>query len=426
MVNRWIAFALAVVAMTMLTGCGQKETEKPTTEMSHAVTEVSFDPAQIDAILQGKWEYCDAVLGTHEAISFQNGSVLYTTWLDAAPDKVTVSAATYTVEADGVNLYFPATDHHNKFSYSWVGTELILHKYIDSGTDKGNTRIYQKQDTTAADSETETVSPAPTEPSDVAVGEWIAGGLVSKGSVYDFSSNSALADLYDTNWVYINDDGSFQLQNGIYTYQGTWIEATVENAEHFYVFNQTEVTRFAMEDGELKEVTSDNAKTYYGAFLDNSFNVLLVYETLDDDESPLIYLRDGKQSHLSAMMNDENADSLQEINKPSSDKNTANESIQSQSITSGQRNALAVAQNYLDFMPFSYTGLIEQLEFEGYTRAEATYAADNCGADWYEQAVRAAENYLEIMAFSRSGLLEQLEFEGYTYDQAVYGVDKAY
>lgn len=95
-------------------------------------------------------------------------------------------------------------------------------------------------------------------------------------------------------------------------------------------------------------------------------------------------------------------------------------------ITAGMRNALKEARNYLSVMPFSYEGLIEQLEYEGYSHSEAVYAADNCGADWYEQAVRAARNYLDIMAFSRSGLIEQLEYEGYTHEQAVYGVDKAY
>lgn len=46
--------------------------------------------------------------------------------------------------------------------------------------------------------------------------------------------------------------------------------------------------------------------------------------------------------------------------------------------------------------------------------------------DWYEQAAKAAQKYLDYMAFSRSGLIEQLEYEGYTHDEAVYGVDKVY
>ena len=95
-------------------------------------------------------------------------------------------------------------------------------------------------------------------------------------------------------------------------------------------------------------------------------------------------------------------------------------------VTSGMKNALRSAQSYLSFTAFSYSGLIKQLEFEGYTLAEATYAADHCGADWDEQAYKSAQNYLSFMAFSRSGLIDQLEFEGFTHEQAVYGVDKAY
>lgn len=91
-------------------------------------------------------------------------------------------------------------------------------------------------------------------------------------------------------------------------------------------------------------------------------------------------------------------------------------------VTMGERNALRQAQNYLSFMPFSYSGLISQLEFEGYTTEEATYAVDNCGADWNEQAALKAQDYLDFMSFSRDGLIEQLMFEGFTAEQAEYGV----
>ena len=92
------------------------------------------------------------------------------------------------------------------------------------------------------------------------------------------------------------------------------------------------------------------------------------------------------------------------------------------SATMGQRNALLSAKNYLNFMAFSYQGLIRQLEFEGYSYEEAAFGASNSGADWNEQAVKSAKNYLNFMAFSRSGLIEQLEFEGFTHEEAVYGV----
>lgn len=92
------------------------------------------------------------------------------------------------------------------------------------------------------------------------------------------------------------------------------------------------------------------------------------------------------------------------------------------SETMGQRNARAKAKSYLEITAFSYSGLITQLEFEGFSTEESTYAADNCGADWNEQAAKKAENYLSINSFSRSGLIEQLEFEGFSSDQAEYGV----
>ncbi|MEA4964250.1 MAG: Ltp family lipoprotein [Oscillospiraceae bacterium] len=69
--------------------------------------------------------------------------------------------------------------------------------------------------------------------------------------------------------------------------------------------------------------------------------------------------------------------------------------------------------------------LIDQLEYEGFTNSQATYGADNCNADWNEQAAKSAENYLDIMSFSRDELIGQLQYEGYTYEQAVYGATKS-
>ena len=89
--------------------------------------------------------------------------------------------------------------------------------------------------------------------------------------------------------------------------------------------------------------------------------------------------------------------------------------------TLGEKNALSTASSYLRTMAFSYSGLIDQLEYEGYTTAEATYGADNCGADWNEQAAKMAKSYINTMSFSRSGLINQLEYEGFTAEQAQYG-----
>lgn len=87
----------------------------------------------------------------------------------------------------------------------------------------------------------------------------------------------------------------------------------------------------------------------------------------------------------------------------------------------GQKNALKTGKDYLRTMSFSYTGLIKQLEYEGYSKEEATYGADNCGADWNEQAAKMAKEYMNTMSFSRSGLINQLKYEGFTNAQAEYG-----
>jgi len=90
--------------------------------------------------------------------------------------------------------------------------------------------------------------------------------------------------------------------------------------------------------------------------------------------------------------------------------------------TIGQKNAVSTAKSYLSFSAFSREGLIKQLEFDGFTSEEATVGANNCGANWNEQAAKQAKSYLEISSFSRDSLIQQLEFEGFTYEQAVYGV----
>ena len=92
--------------------------------------------------------------------------------------------------------------------------------------------------------------------------------------------------------------------------------------------------------------------------------------------------------------------------------------------TFGEQNALKSAQSYLSFSAFSHSRLIQQLEYEGYSNAEATYGADRCGANWCEQAAKCAANYLKVSAFSESGLRDQLKFEGFTDTQAYYGAAK--
>ena len=57
---------------------------------------------------------------------------------------------------------------------------------------------------------------------------------------------------------------------------------------------------------------------------------------------------------------------------------------------------------------------------------DATFGVDSITVDWNQQAAKKAQQYLNYTSFSRQGLLEQLQYEGFTPSQAAYGVAAAY
>ncbi len=79
----------------------------------------------------------------------------------------------------------------------------------------------------------------------------------------------------------------------------------------------------------------------------------------------------------------------------------------------------------LEYGAFSRQGLIDQLVFEDYSNADATFAVDHVDVNWKDQAAKSAQEYLDYDGFSRQGLIDQLVFEGFTKEQATYGVDEA-
>ncbi len=98
-------------------------------------------------------------------------------------------------------------------------------------------------------------------------------------------------------------------------------------------------------------------------------------------------------------------------------------STSTSSSTVSQTNAVLRAQSYLRISSFSRSGLIRQLEYEGFSNADAIYGVDKQNADWNAQAALRAQSYLRSSAFSRSGLIRQLEYEGFTNEQAIFGVN---
>jgi len=89
-----------------------------------------------------------------------------------------------------------------------------------------------------------------------------------------------------------------------------------------------------------------------------------------------------------------------------------------------QRNARLKGASYLKYSSFSRSGLIRQLQYEGFSTADATYGTDVQRANWSAQAALKAASYLKYSSFSREGLLRQLEYEGFTAAEAEYGVSQ--
>jgi|GEM_PF-4585829 len=93
--------------------------------------------------------------------------------------------------------------------------------------------------------------------------------------------------------------------------------------------------------------------------------------------------------------------------------------------TTARQDAVAMAREYLRFVPLSRQGVIEILRAEGFSNAVATYAADNINANWNTQATRAAQLYINWWpGLSRIGMVDILvHIDGFTRAQAEFAVN---
>lgn len=248
---------------------------------------------------------------------------------------------------------------------------------------------------------------------DVLSGTWVVGGVIYDKKVYDVHDVDGLEDLYDTTYLFFDVSGRFAYIN-FYFREGKYTTFK----EKSYLLKTENVYRYKItEDGVDKEyVTSDSTTTYLIDFIGDENSLRLgkldpVTGKIVADDSPLLFVKKGNESKYIA----EHKTTVPGGNKKSSANKEA---------TFGEQNALKRAKAYLEVIAFSYSGLVEQLEYEGFSHSEATYGAEHCDADWYAQAAQKAADYLDIFSFSRSGLIEQLEYVGFTHDQAVYGAEQ--
>ncbi len=230
---------------------------------------------------------------------------------------------------------------------------------------------------------------------DILGGTWYVGAVYYKNKIVDISDNSALEDLYDAVFLAFREDGTFTFSN-YYMRDGVYTPIETDGGSKQFLLKTQRVYNYEFVDGVMTEKEKEDSKktSYLVTILDekDSFRFVEmdpVTGKAKADEDPWIFELANRDSEYISNNKIEIGDSTtaKADRKPATTKPATTKSSGGY-ITSGQRNALSSAKSYLSVMAFSYEGLIEQLEYEGYSNSEAKYAADNCGADWYEQAVR--------------------------------------
>lgn len=168
----------------------------------------------------------------------------------------------------------------------------------------------------------------------------------------------------------------------------------------------------------MKKLLKGIGLTFLGLWLIGSF----LPETTDSNSNPSVTPIEYPSGVLSeaAKSLPTQSPSQSPSSKPSSNTQSPATEPTSQ-VSVSQKNAIRRAQSYLNFSSFSRTGLIEQLEYEGFTTEESTFAVDSLAVDWNQQAANKGASYLEMTGFSRSGLIDQLMYEGFTEEQANFG-----
>ena len=90
-----------------------------------------------------------------------------------------------------------------------------------------------------------------------------------------------------------------------------------------------------------------------------------------------------------------------------------------------KRSAIEMAQSYLLTMPFSPSGLYDQLLYEGFSEEDSQFAIDHLIIDWDEMCYETAVSYVtNIGGFSKKSLIHQLVYDGFTKKQAKKAVKR--
>lgn len=267
-------------------------------------------------------------------------------------------------------------------------------------------------------------------------GLWEVGGVYYQNKVIDIHDVPGLESMYSATFLNFREDGTFLYIRHFFT-EGSY-QRLHDGADNTFLLKEDRVYRLDIQDGEIITIESEaSGDGKYVVMLINGDENSLIFGQYDPltgkikaNSEPIIFVRSEKESvYIQGQKVEISGTDSSKAKAAPKEPSKSTESQKQEGTspaTTGERNALKRAKEYLDYTAFSYSGLIEQLEFEGYSHKEAQYGADHCGANWKEQAAKKAQQYLDFSAFSRQALIEQLEFEGFTHSEAVYGVDYVY
>ena len=95
------------------------------------------------------------------------------------------------------------------------------------------------------------------------------------------------------------------------------------------------------------------------------------------------------------------------------------------SMTKSQEQAIGSAEDYLNSSHFSKKGLIEQLEYEEFSKKDAKFAVAHIKVNWNKQAAGSAEDYLDSSSLLPLRPGRPIDVRGLHTSQAEYGVAEA-
>ena len=187
----------------------------------------------------------------------------------------------------------------------------------------------------------------------------------------------------------------------------------------FIAYNASNGLKSLSQNEEKQDSSKELDEKIKKLMEENKYNVkeTIPDDKIDDINKQITIETDNKNNITDVETNDEEDDELNKEDE--SNPYSELEPVFYNNIY-GNEGAVNSAKDYLKFMAASKTKIISFLKKKGFTEEEAIYGAENCGADWYDQALRMAMSYLNVQEFTYEQLALQLMIEGFTEDEIIY------